>query len=139
MAQLFISHAQEDLTLALEVTTGLEESGFSTWLYERDSVPGPSYLLQMGEAIGGADAIVLIISPSSIHSSQVTSEVVRAHEKNKPFFPLLYEMSHAEFQERQPIWRQALGASTSREFTREEIPGIVLRIGINLGRCAADF
>ena len=79
MSQIFISYVQEDSSIALGIARGLEISGYSTWYYERDSVPGPSYLLQTGEAIDDADALLLIVSPSSILSNQVTSEVIRGH------------------------------------------------------------
>ncbi len=117
MVQLFISYVEEDSTLAFETAKALEAKGYSTWLYERDSVPGPSYLLQTGEAIDEAEAIVLIVSHSSVLSNQVTSEVIRAHEHSKPFIPLLHEISHSEFQERAPIWRQALASYTSISFS----------------------
>ena len=51
MAQLFISHAEADSKLAEDVAGALEGRGYSTWYYERDSVPGLSYLLQTGQAI----------------------------------------------------------------------------------------
>ena len=113
MSHIFISYVEEDSSLVQEVAEGLEASGYKTWYYERDSVPGLSYLEQMGEAIDDAQAMVLVISPQSVTSRQVTTEVVRAHEQAKPFIPLLHGLSHAEFQERQSSWRQALGASTS--------------------------
>ncbi len=69
----------------------------------------------MGDAIEQCQAVVLIISPQSVGSNQVTTEVVRAHEANKAFLPLLNGISHEEFQSRAPVWRQALGASTSIE------------------------
>ena len=133
MSRIFISYAEEDRAITNDIAKGLEAVGYTTWYYERDSVPGPSYLLQMGEAIDEAEVLVLIVSPSSIPSNQVTSEVIRAHEKNKPFIPLLYGISHEEFQRRAPIWRQALGAFTSLGFTTEEMPRIILQIvdGLN--------
>ncbi len=75
-----MSYVEEDSSLVQELTEGLEASGYKTWYYERDSVPGLSYLEQMGEAIDSAKAMVLVISPQSVTSRQVTTEVVRAHE-----------------------------------------------------------
>ena len=86
----------------------------------------------MGQAIDDADAVVLIISPISVLSNPVTSEVVRAFEQNKPFFPLLYGISHAEFQERAPVWRQALGASTSIVISKEGVARDTTRIAEGL-------
>ena len=128
MSDIFISHVEEDASIAMAVGRELETSGYTTWLYERDSLPGVAYLLQTGEAISQSQAFVLIISPDSVVSNQVTAEVVRAHESNVPFLPLLHGISHLEFQESQPVWRQALGAATSIEIFQENIQDAVRRI-----------
>ena len=125
---IFISYVEEDSDVALQIASALEAKGYGTWYYERDSVPGPAYLAQMGEAIEQAQAVVLIISPRSVGSNQVTTEVVRAHEANKAFIPLLNGISHGEFQTRAPVWRQALGASTSVEVREENIAEVAGRI-----------
>src|SRR5215471_152887 len=102
MADIFISYVEEDSTLALEIARGLESQDISTWYYERDSIPGRSYLLQSGIEIDACRAVLLLISSHSIRSYQVRQEVIRAYESNKPFIPLLVDMSHGEFQQRQP-------------------------------------
>ena len=75
---VFISHVAEDARVALAIALGLEDAGYSTWCFEVDSVPGVSYLVQIGEAIERASAVVLVISSLALHSRQVTIEVVRA-------------------------------------------------------------
>ncbi len=68
----------------------------------------------MNEAIESCKLFVLIVSASAIRDSgQVTKEVVRAHEAEKPFMLVLVDISHAEFQKQKPEWRMAAGASTS--------------------------
>jgi len=125
---IFISHVEEDYSIALQIAGALETKGYSTWYYERDSVPGPAYLAQMGDAIEQSQAVVLVISPQSVGSNQVTTEVVRAHEANKAFIPLLNGITHAEFQTRAPVWRQALGASTSIAVSQEAVGDVVGRV-----------
>ncbi|MFC2021478.1 toll/interleukin-1 receptor domain-containing protein [Chloroflexota bacterium] len=51
MSDIFISHVEEDSVVALEIALELEEAGYTTWSYEIDSMPGPSYLVQTGEAV----------------------------------------------------------------------------------------
>ena len=53
---IFISHVAEDSSIAIQAAEALEAKGYSTWYYERDSVPGPAYLAQMGEAIDQCQA-----------------------------------------------------------------------------------
>jgi hypothetical protein len=113
MPDIFISYAEEDSDVASGISKALEAAGFSTWLYERDSVPGQSYLLQVTAEIDSSSAIILIISHCSIRSHQITAEVVRGHESAKPFVPLLIDITHAEFQTRQLEWRAAVGAAAS--------------------------
>ncbi len=55
---IFISHVAEDSSIAIQAAEALEAKGYSTWYYERDSVPGPAYLAQMGEAIDQSQAMV---------------------------------------------------------------------------------
>jgi predicted ATPase len=132
MSDIFISHVEEDASVALQIGEGLQSAGYSTWLYERDSLPGPAYLIQTGEAIDQSQAFVLIISPDSVASNQVTAEVVRAHENNVPFLPLLHGISHVAFQEAQPLWRQAIGAATSVSIDEDDISGLVARLAQGL-------
>ncbi len=132
MSDIFISHVEEDASVAMQIGDGLRSAGYSSWLYERDSLPGPAYLLQTGEAVDNCQAFILIISPDSVKSNQVTAEVVRAHEGAKQFVPLLHGISHADFQERQPVWRQAVGASTSIRIDPGDIAGLVDRISLGL-------
>lgn len=129
MAHLFISHVENDRSTALELAKLLEESGFKTWYYERDSHPGPSYLIQTGRAIAEAGAVMVIISPASLQSPlQVTNEIVRAYEAGKPFVPMLAGVSHKEFQTRQPEWREAIGAATSIQLPSNGLRSVVPRI-----------
>lgn len=125
---VFISHVEEDSGIAIELAQGLEQASITTWYYERDSVPGSPYLLQVSTAIETADIVAVIISPASLGSLQVTNEVVRAYEDGKPFVPLLVGISHTEFQVRRPEWRQALGASTSIAVPASGVSEILKRV-----------
>jgi len=128
MSHILVSHVEEDTALARELSTGIEAAGYSTWHYQRDAVPGAPYLTQIGQAIEECGAFVLIVSPKSLGSNQVTSEVVRAFESGKHFVPVLSGVTDAEFKERQPLWRQALSASTSILIPPQGIAAILPRI-----------
>ncbi len=129
MSDIFIAHVEEDARTALEIAIGLEETGYSTWCYEIDSIPGPSYLIQTGKAIEESKAIVVVISPHSVASRQVTREIIRAHESGKEFIPILLGITHSEFQSRQPEWREVLAAAASKSIPPEGVapilPGII--------------
>jgi len=128
MIQVFISHIEQDRNIAEEIARRLEDAGYAAWHYERDSLPGVSYLAQVGDAIEQAEVIVVIISPKALDSRQMSSEIIRSYECNKPFIPILHNITHVEFQQRQPIWRQAMVASTSIPILHGGIPAIIPRI-----------
>jgi tetratricopeptide (TPR) repeat protein len=128
MSDVFISHVQEDSDIALEIARGLEAAGYTTWYYERNSVPGVSYLLTTKRAIEESRGVLVIISAHSLASQQMTKEVVRAHESDKPFIPVLRDVTHDEFQQRQPEWREAMGAAASLEVPPGGASAILPRI-----------
>lgn len=128
MSDVFISHVEEDAGLALEIARALEQAGLTTWYYERDSIPGKTYLVEVCDQIDQARAVVVLISPAALGSQQMTVEVVRGHESKKAFLPVLRGISHAEFQTRQPEWRAALGATTSIAFSDHEATTVLQRI-----------
>lgn len=125
---VFISHAEVDWPVAKELADGLEAAGFSTWLYESQGLPGVSYLQQTGTAVEQSRVFLLVLSRASLESKQVDSEVVRAHECGKPIVPILFGVSHAEFQQRRPDWRQALGSATSIQIPTAGVPAIIARV-----------
>ena len=111
MSHIFISHVERDAAIMQQIADGLEAAGYSTWYFERDTLPGASYIIQILEALAQCRAVALIISPRSVGSDRVTKEVVHGFETGNPFFRVMYEMSHQKFQQHQPEWRYALAAS----------------------------
>jgi hypothetical protein len=128
MSDVFISHVEEDKDVALEIERGLNAAGYTTWCYEEDNEPGVSYLTQIGEAIEACQAVVVVISPVSLGSDQVSREVEFGHDSRKRFVPVLKGISHVEFQNRRATWRVALGTAASIPVPPEGASAIVPRI-----------
>jgi hypothetical protein len=136
---IFISHAENDAMVALEIANGLENAGYKTWYFERDSLPGVSYLIQTCSAIESSQAVVVIISQASMKSKQMTVEIVRAHEAGKPFIPVLRGVNQKELKIQQSEWAEALGATSSVlipiDGTLSVMPKIIgglKQLGVNL-------
>ncbi|MBI3966998.1 MAG: AAA family ATPase [Chloroflexi bacterium] len=113
MADIFISYVEEDADVALALAGGLTQAGYSCWYYQRSSLPGPSYLLQITEAIAQAQVVLLVLSPRTLESHQVDKEIHYAHECAKPFLPITRNLAWGEFQQRRPTWRMAIGTATA--------------------------
>ena len=93
MPEIFISHAEEDFPLMQRLANGLEGSGYKTWYYERDTVPGPSYIDQCVKAIDQCPALLVLISSQSVDSNEVAMELHVAHQKRRVFLPVLVDCS----------------------------------------------
>ena len=111
-----------------ELARGLHEHGFAAWAYETDTLPGPTYLAQVVEAIERASAVILVISPEALGSHQVAREIEVAHDLDRPIIPVLKGITHEKLQKRRPDWRLALGGSTSVAIPEQGVPAIVPRI-----------
>lgn len=110
---VFISHCEKDNEVAIALATALEQAGYSTWYYERDSLPGLSYVEQILEALEDSKALLLVVSAESVESDQVDMEVVEAHEASMPIFAVLYGMDHKAFKKRRRAWAAMLRAGVS--------------------------
>lgn len=117
MSVVFVSHVAEDSALAVQIAQGIEDAGFFTWYYERDSLPGPSYLDQILDALARTSAVVALVSPAALASWQVAKEVVQAHERGLPFIPLLHGLTHDELRAQRPAWAMAFGAAVSFDWS----------------------
>ncbi len=111
MGNIFISHVISDEPLMRELVEGLEAAGYTAWFFERDVLPGPSYLVQITQAMEECDAVVLLVTPAALSSDQVSKEVVGAFESRIPFLPVLLGVTPPELKEKQPEWRHALGGT----------------------------
>ena len=128
MSTIFVSHSEKDLGTVNEIIRGLEQAGYGTWYFERDVLPGSSYLVQITTAVAECDAIILVISSNSVGSDQVSKEVVGAFERRKPFFPILLDMTPPQLKESQLEWRHALGGTAMICVATEGLPACISRI-----------
>lgn len=87
-ADVFISYASQDASLASEVVETLERNGLRCWIAPRDVVPGAQYADSIILAITAAKALVLVLSDSALASQHVGKEIERASSKGRPIIAL---------------------------------------------------
>lgn len=132
-ADVFLSYVEEDVAVAVGIAAELERQGFQVWYYQRDALPGVSYLAQCYRAIEACGAVVLLCSVRSVGSKQVSKELVQAHELDRPILPILLEMSHEAFLAQAPReWKQALGAAATMNYHASSPSEAHSRIGRGL-------
>ncbi len=118
--KVFLSYASADSEIALHLSSRAESNNLQAWYYERDSVPGPSYLRQIVDAIDNATAVVVIISHNSLNSTQVASEVVRSFEAGKRIVALLVDVQRENLREF-PELDQSLALATLISADRSDL------------------
>ena len=112
MSRVFISHVAEDAGTARELATGLEEAGYTTWFYERDSLPGPPYVIQILQAIAQSTVVIVLVSSAALGSWHVDRQILQAFKTEKAMIPVLIGITHEELRNCHSDWVLMFGAAT---------------------------
>jgi hypothetical protein len=73
--KVFLSYAEADEKWADLLRRDLSKYGFAVWNSKEEVVPGDNPLLKYGRALQSADAMVVLVSPASVKSDWVRSEI----------------------------------------------------------------
>jgi hypothetical protein len=125
---LFVSYVQEDGDIARDVASALEAAGYTVWYYERDSLPGYSYLEQILQVLDQIQAVVVIISSATLGSPQVNVEIAEAHTANKPFVPLLRDLTYATLNSRRRAWTMMFGTAVAAPIPEDGVGAVIPRL-----------
>jgi hypothetical protein len=116
---VFISFNEHDTAIAEALADALTEHGVSSWLFTRENpkAPGISHLTQSHGGISGCRAVVLLASPTSIHSSEVAIEMQQAHAQRKPVIIVRVNMTQNQLREAIADIAMVAGTRTTLEMT----------------------
>jgi hypothetical protein len=73
--RVFLSHATQDEKAASALRTALGDAGFEVWDPARQLMPGSNWALEVGRAMGQADAMVVLLSPAATSSPHVQRDI----------------------------------------------------------------
>jgi hypothetical protein len=90
---IFISHADEDRTVSLQVVRALETDSFRCWIAHRDIAAGSSWMGAIVNAIVASRLMVVVVSRHSVDSQHVLREVTIADDERVPFLPFCIDGS----------------------------------------------
>jgi hypothetical protein len=76
--RVFISHSEADRDSAAELREALAQNGVAVELPSADLRPGESVAARIGSALGNADAVLFLISPSALRSEWFNREIALA-------------------------------------------------------------
>lgn len=121
MSSVLISHVAADVEAAAQLADALETSGFEV----SAGRPGD---LGADAALARSDAIVLLATPDSLASDELTAQVLRGYERGTPFVPVLLGVTHLDLTTKQPAWRSAIGSATAIEVPPEGVAAVAARV-----------
>jgi hypothetical protein len=85
----FFSYSREDSEFALRLAKDLRTAGATVWLDQLDINPGQRWDRAVEEALASCPRMLVILSPSSVASTNVMDEVSFALEEKKLVIPVL--------------------------------------------------
>lgn len=89
--QVFISHSHETSPLAKKVGEALKRAGWEVWSDEK-LLPGSNWAKEIAQALEESQAMVVLLSPDSLHSTIVRRDIEYALSTkhfNKRLIPVI--------------------------------------------------
>ena len=123
MATVFISHVEDDALVAQQIADAIQAHGSVVF----QPMAGASDTGAQA-AIERSDVVVLVISPSSLGSEQMTDDIAAGARRGTSFLPVLISLTHAEFAHRAPEWQAAIGAASSVAVPTSGVEAVLPRI-----------
>ena len=90
--QVFLSYSESDREYAGLLSSELSKRGYKVWDSRDELFPGDNWALKIGEALQKSKAMVVLISPDSMKSEWVRSEIQYAigdQSYEKRMFPVV--------------------------------------------------
>ena len=94
---LFFSYTRADAEFTLKLATALREHGIDLWIDQLDIDTGERWDRAVEGALERCSGLVVILSPTSVDSTNVMDEVSYALEEGKPVFPVVYQPCQPPF------------------------------------------
>lgn len=91
MAQVFLSHASEDVAVARQVAGALRAGGIAVWIAPESILPGQAYNEAIVAGLRDSDTFAILVSKASNASKHVAREVGLADSQGKRIIPIRIE------------------------------------------------
>lgn len=119
----YMAHATEDYGTTRFLTSLLEDSGYRTWLSNRDALAGVPIASQVSEVLSRCQAVIAVISPATLTASDFAEDIEQCYRTGVPILAVLLQMSSDDLAVVSPGWRRILNDSPILEARN----GLVIR------------
>jgi tetratricopeptide (TPR) repeat protein len=89
--RVFICYDREDEEFVLKLAASLKSRGVPVWLDQWDIPSGADWDLTIDNALYDCFKFIIVLSPKSVDSIEVRSELLTALDEKKPIVPILYQ------------------------------------------------
>lgn len=132
MSHIFISYSRDDSDFVNSLIAGIEKRGVEVWIDRQDIPGGETWRAAIAEAIRSCDAFVIVLSPNSTVSKNVSKELSIAESHHRTIIPLLHQLCEIP-----PNMEYQLAEIQWIDFTTEEYAGALERLISVLGKPAS--
>jgi len=87
----FFSYSREDSSFVVRLAADLKATGANVWLDQLDILPGQRWDRAIEDALKNCPTLIVILSPTSVKSTNVMDEVSFALEEQKTVIPVIYK------------------------------------------------
>jgi len=98
VTDVFISYSRKDVEFVRRLTASLEDRGVDVWFDQADIHAGVKWSTAIQQGLRASNAMILIISPDSMASTNVEDEWQYFLDKKKPIIPVLLQPADIHFQ-----------------------------------------
>jgi len=86
----FFSYSRDDSSFVVRLARDLKAAGANVWLDQLDIIPGQRWDRAVEDALKNCPRLIVILSPTSVESTNVMNEVSFALEEQKTVIPVIY-------------------------------------------------
>jgi uncharacterized protein (DUF2252 family) len=97
-SKAFVSYSRDDSEFAIKLADDLKAGGANVWIDQRDIRPGERWVRAVQDALTNSPSLLVILSPSSVTSTNVDDEVSFAIEEHKTVIPVFWKDCKVPFQ-----------------------------------------
>lgn len=98
MTRIFISYSRKDEPFARSLAGELARTGIDVWMDIEDIEVGHKWSSAIQQGLDSSDLMLVILSPTSMESSNVEDEFTYFLDQKKPVIPLLHQPTKIHFQ-----------------------------------------
>jgi len=88
-SQVFLSYSRKDQNFALELAQRMKQRNVPVWVDQWDIPPSANWPREVQSAIQSCTHVLLVLSPNSIASKEVRSEMYYASDSGKIILPVI--------------------------------------------------